>query len=326
MTPESAGESDVFDRHLSALIDEWTESGLITTDQAGAMRRSAPVIITGREASRTPGRRFHDVAAVEVLAYVGGVVVVAAAILIAAQYWGTLASGWRLVVLLAASSALLAAAVAMPTDSGGAGDRARAVLGLSSTLAMAGTWGVFSVDVLRLDDEQTALLVTTGTACYALALWLWRRHPLQQLVAALAVGLSFSAAIAMATPSDSLPGLGVWLAGLGYVLLASSGRLEPRSLGQVLGSCMAVIGAMATASSAAGTLLTLLTVLAIVAAATALSDLTLLVVGVLGLLVNLPAVVSRWFPDSTLMPYVLLVVGLLLVGAALWRATRQRHR
>jgi hypothetical protein len=182
---------------------------------------------------------------------------------------------------------------------------------------------VLAVDALDLHGGDTVLLVASGTAVQAFVPWFVSRSMLQQAAMMLAAAVTAGAAVDHLGVSSDVPGLGAWGVGLVWALLAWGDLLAHPRLAMALGSATAILGAMFTAGADAGTALTLATVALVVAAAMALRDLLLLCVGTVGLLVNVPATVTRWFPDSLAAVYGLLVVGLVLVLAAVWIARRR---
>jgi len=307
---------------LSVLLDRWLADGIITPEQAARMT-SAATPATYVDAQQRPGRMPRGSLVVEALGYLGGVIVVTATMLILARYWSDLASGWRLTFAGGAALALLAGGAAVPARLAEVGARLRAVLWLGSTAAAAGFLAVLAVDVLDLSDDDVFLLIASGTAVYATALWLISRTVAQQLAMVVTFAVTGAAVIAQADVSDNAPGLGPWAVGLVWALLGWGGLLEPRRFALTAGSVMAIFGAMLTAGSDAGTVLTLVTVVAVIGAAIVIRDLLLLAVGTLGLLGNLPAAITRWFPDSLAAPYALLVVGALLVVVTVWIARRR---
>ena len=306
---------------LSLLLDRWVAQRIITPEQAARMTGSPglPVYV---DADEHPGRVQRSPLVVEALGYLGGAIVVAASMLIAARYWGDLTSTWRLTLLGCAALILLVCGATVLPRRSDVVDRLRAVLWLGSTAACAGCLAVLAVDFLDLRDNDMALLVAAGTAVYAVGLWISSRTLVQQFAMMVALAVAASAAAAETGVSD-LPGLGAWAVGVIWALWAWRGVLEPTRFGLTLGSAMAILGAMLTAGSDAGTVLTLATVATVVAAATAFRDLLLLGVGTVGLLLNLPMAMTRWFPDSPAVPYALLVVGGLLVVAAVSVARRR---
>jgi hypothetical protein len=271
--------------------------------------------------TRPPGGTQRSLV-IETLGYLGAAIVVAASLLIVARYWGDLDVAWRLTVLGSATLILLGCGAALPTRLSDLGDRLRAVLWTGSTAAGAGFLAVLAVDFLDLQGDDVALLVASGTAAYAAVLWFSRPSFLLQLSMMVTVGVAASAAIAQTPVPDSMSGLGVWVAGLGWALLAWAGLLQPSRWSVTSASAMAIAGAMVTASSDGGIVLTLVTVTAVIAAGAVSRNLPLLGVGLIGLLLNVPQALTRWFPDSLAAAYVLLIVGMLLVVAALWAARR----
>ena len=305
---------------LSALLDRWMADQIITPEQAAQMTLPAEVGVNV-EISEQPVPDHRSPLVVESLGYLGGAIVVAASMLIAARYWGDFASAWRLTVLGGVTLSLLVCGAAVPVQMAAVGDRLRSILWLASTAASAGFLTVLAVDRLDVGGDDLTLLVASGTTAYTLGLWLRSPTPAQQTAMMAALAVAASALIAQAGV-DHLPGLGAWAVGLVWALFGWRGLLKPARFATSVGSATAIVGAMLTAGSDAGTVLTLVTVLAVVGAAIAIRDLLLLGVGILGLLVNLPAVITRWFPDSPVVPYLLLLLGALLVVVAVRVARR----
>jgi hypothetical protein len=307
---------------LSVLLDRWLADRIITPEQATRMSSTATPG-TYVDVQQRPGRMPRGSLVVEALGYLGGVIVVVATMLIVARYWSDLASGWRLTFAGGAALILLAGGAAVPARMAEVGARLRALLWLASTAACAGFLAVLAVDILDLSEVDIFLLIASGTAVYATGLWLISRTVAQQLAMLVAVAVTAAAVIAQTDAPDDAPGLGPWAVGLVWALLGWGDLLKPRRFAFTAGSGMAIVGAMLTAGSDAGTVLTLVTVAAVIGAAIVIRDLLLLGMGTLGLLANLPAAITRWFPDSLAAPYALLVVGALLVVVAVWIARRR---
>jgi hypothetical protein len=302
-------------RAVDALVDRWVDEGLVTPDQAGRMHADVATLGT-----RAPEGRASPVLG-EALGYVGGVIILVGSVLIGAWYWDDLGTGPRLGVLLGATALLLGAGALVPSSMGDAGGRLRAVLWVTSTGAFAGALAVLAADALELDPADTNLVVSAGATTYAAALWLVGRSFLQQVAMVVAMALTATAVIARADVSDDLPGLGAWAVGTCWALLGWRGLARPGRVTLALGSALAIIGAMSTAGADAGMGLTLATVVTVLAASVALREPLLLAVGTLGALVNLPAAMTRWFPDSVGAAFGLVVVGAVLLVAAI-RVTR----
>lgn len=307
---------------LSVLLRRWQDDGIITPEQAAVMATSTGGAVSLDTGEPTVVPRRGSLV-VEALGYLGGAIVVAAAMLIAGWYWEDLATGWRLTLVGGATMALLGAGAVVPQDGDEAGERLRAVLWFGSTGACAGFLAVLAVDALHLDGEDAFLLIASGTAAYAFVPWFASRAMLQQAALMVSLAVAAAAAVNELDVTADTPGLGAWGVGVVWALLGWGGIVAHSPLALVYGSATAIIGAMFTAGSDAGTVLTLVTVVAVVGAAMALRDLLLLGVGTLGLLFNVPSAITRWFPDTLAAAYGLLVMGLALVLVAIWIARRR---
>lgn len=297
---------------LEDLLEACVRDQIITSGQAASISAHAG-------ASGTRGRSLLA----EALGYVGGAVIVAATLLIAAEYWGELSLGARLVTLGAASVVLSAVGFLVPEQSG-AGSRLRSVLWLGATAAVAGFLGVLGADGLDLDEEDTAVLATGGSAMTALLLWWAHRSFVQQAVAMVGLMATAAALTSRVTEGEHLPALAAWLVAAGWLVLGVRGLLAPRRAVLPLASAAVILTSASLLDVGWGLALALASLSAVLALAVADADLVLLGVGAAGTLAVLPAAMGEWFPDSTVMPFVLLGIGLLLVLAALWTARRRR--
>ena len=311
-------------RTIPDAVSTWVAEGFITQDQADRIRawEGGPVPFG------PPGRATVMPLVIEALGYLGGAIVVVATMLIAGEYWGSLSSTTRVSLLGAAAVVLLVGGAAVPSRLEGLGARMRSVTWLVSTAAVAGCLGVWGSQVLDWHDQDLALLVTGGTAAYALALFLFRPAMLQQLAMMVMLGGTAASLLAKYVDTDSWPGVGLWVVGAGWLLLAQFGVLSPSTLGRAAGAGMALIGSMMTTSDRADAAIvfSLATVAVVVVLAVAFSDLVLLAVGSLGAVQAIIGAVNEWFPNSMSAAVVLLLVGGGLVGTAIWIARRRpRH-
>ena len=306
---------------MSNLIDHWLADGLITSAQADRMRA---------ELDGSPHPVPHDIPAdgrgrtslvVEALAYLGGVIVMVAAGLISAQYWSELGDTGQLAVVGGAAAALLLAGALVPVHSA-PGVRLRSVLWLLCTAGTGAFLALFADLVLELDGSAIGMVAGGGAAVLAAVLW-WRLPGLaQQAAFFVATMVAAGATVAQLTTDPHLPGLAVWTTGGIWFLLGWFGTVQPRREVQALAAAAALIGALMTLPTNVGMVLALCTVVAAVVLAVVVRDLLLLAVGALGALNVLPVVVNEWFPGELAAPLVLLVVGALLVTAAVYTAKR----
>ncbi|MER6970898.1 DUF2157 domain-containing protein [Nocardioides sp. NPDC000445] len=311
-------------QQLDLLVDHWVDEGLITAAQAHRMHVEVAAYEPADDATTAPDASRAASLLGQALGYLGGAIVLVGSVLIGSWYWDDLGTAPRLAVLIGAAGLLLSAGAIVPAPRGGAGEQLRSVLWLISTGAVAGALGVLATDVLETSEADTFLLVAGGTACYAAALWLVGHGVIQQIAMVVALALTAAAVINRADVAENLPGLGVWIVGLIWAVLGWREIAHPGRAALVLGSMLALIGAMATAGADAGMVFALITILAIIVAAVLLRDLFLLAVGTVGALINTPAAMTRWFPDSVAGAFALVVVGVLLVATAVW-VTRSGH-
>ncbi len=301
---------------VAPLVERWVSAGIVTREQGALMLADL------RGAPPAPPPQRGGSVAVEALGYLGGVIVVIAVFAIAAQSWDDLATGLRLLVVGLAVLVPLAAGRAVPGRLEDVGVRLRATLWIVSTVALAGFLAILTDQALDLGDHAIATTTSAGTAAYACALWAAHRTIGQQAVAMVAIAVTAATSIDAMGVSDDLPGVGVLVTGAVWSVLAWRGLVGSARLALPAGAMLAIVGAMTTAGSDAGMVLMLLTVAAVVGVAVHQRDLLLLAVGTLGVLQSIPAALTRWFPDSQVAPYVLLVAGGGLVLTAVRIARR----
>ncbi len=300
---------------LAARLQTWAGLGLLSRAQADrilAVERGEPVVQARRPASILA----------EALGYVGGVLILVATAVLVGRFWADLGVPGRLVVTFGAAAVLVGVGAVVPVASP-AGGRLRAVLWLVAVAVLGFGTGLLADDVWHLASETVLLVAACETAVVAAALWWWHRTALQQaaFLAALAV---MAAAGAAHLPRDDAEviGLAVWGVGVVWLLLGWGAVVGPRLVADVLGGAVVVVGTLAVIDSAWGSALAIATGVVLVAAGVVLRDVTLLVVGSLALLIDVPVVTGRWFPDALAAPVALLLVGVLLVVGALIAARR----
>jgi hypothetical protein len=305
---------------LTDWVHEWADRGLITEEQAAQLVASV-------ESSTLPAPAPSRTRAVlvEAVAYLGGAIVVTSSILLGSLFWGDLSDAVRLVLVGTAAAGLVAGGGAVRATHHAASGRLRSALWAASVAVTAGALAV-AAGILDLGEVDAAVFVSAGTTGVAAVLWSRWRTPAQQAVTMAAAAMAAAAALVYLDLPDQAIGLGPWLVGIAWALLGWAGRTRPSRVGQTAGSAMAVLGAMMTASSDAGTVLTLATLVLLVAAALRLGDPLLLGVAAIGVVINVPAAVARWFPGSVGVPVALLVVGLLVVLVAVVMSRRDRRR
>lgn len=311
---------------FDSLVDHWVDEGLITTAQADRMHAEVATLENADGATARLGPDRGTSLLGEALGYLGGAIVLVGSGLIGSWYWDDLGAAGRLGALVGATVLLVAAGAVVPVTMGVAGARLRSVLWLISTGAAAGSLGVLAADVVEPSDADTFLLVSGGTAVYATTLWAVGHRFLQQGAMVVTIALTAAALINRADLSDSLPGVGAFVVGATWAVLGWQELARPGRLVLALGSVIALFSAMTTATSDFGMAFTLVTVVLIVAAAVGLRDLLLLAVGTVGALLNTPAAITRWFPDTIAAAFALVFFGALLLVTAVWITRSGRRR
>ncbi|WP_460715721.1 DUF2157 domain-containing protein [Nocardioides dilutus] len=296
------------------LLDEWVAAGLMTPDQAAAIR--------SYEANR-PGAPGTSLV-VEALGYIGGVIMLTGAGILVGLLWDDLPVAVRLALVGLTALALVAAGLAVPDRLGEAAGRLRSVLWVLAVAATAGFLTVLSVDVLDRYDEDALLVVFPPTAVVAAALWWMRRTWPQQLALLVSLAMSATAVGVQVTDSESAPGLAVWTLAVAWTAVAWTGWIQPRATGVAFGGLAAIFGAMTTGWDL-GIVLGLVTAVVLLALALLERSLPLLAVAALGMLQAAPRAAIEWFPGRLSASLTLIVVGGLLVAAAVWVARHQHH-
>lgn len=307
---------------LGHLLDGWVSAGEITPEQAERLRD--PLLLVDVPRPREP-EPVGPSLAVEALGYLGGVIMAVASISLGALYWEDLSTAVRLLLIGAAAAALFTGGQLVTPRLGEAAVRIRSVLWVATTLATLGFLTVLGNDVLTWGDEEVALAAAAGTAIVAGALWSRSRVFLQQAVFFVAAMVTAALTVVVTTDVDSLPGVAAWVVAVAWFALAWARVIGPHVLAQGAASVGAIVAAMTTFPADAGIVLALATAVAVIGLGVWFRDLVMVGIGSLGLLQLLPMVVSEWFPDTVAAPFVLLGVGVLVLGTAVWTAMHGRR-
>jgi hypothetical protein len=303
-------------------VQRWVGLGIITAEQAAAIRADQAATASARATAGTTqpsGQGLPGTSLVaEALGYLGGVIILVGLGLAAGWFWPDLSAGVRLALTGVVAAALLFAGLVVPVEAGRAAAlRLRSVLWLLSVTALAGFLALFADDVLGWTDERQAAFASAGSALLSALLW-WRHHHLL-LHLALLVSLVVAAgtSTSLLTAPGTAPSACVWAVGVAWYLLGWGGVLRPRREVELAGAAAAVFGTALVAVEPWGSPLALSTLTVLAVLAVRLRDLPLLVVTALATLVDLPAIVNRYFHGLLSAAAVLLVVGGLLVATAL---------
>lgn len=333
MDPMARGE-------VSAAIDRWADTGLITPQQADSMRHDLAAgqsaEADGKSLPPRPGAHLASWV-IEALGYLGGAIIVVAIGLVVGNSWGSMPV-WAHVVLLAGTAVLAGVGgFLIPQTLGGAGIRLRSVLLLASTAAWTGTVAYCVTQVFEVSDQFAGLTVTLLALPVAAGYWWAQRQPLQHgAFFLLATGTAAFTAVAIVNPPPQFDGerpftpfwigLGVWLFTIAWLCLGLAGRVRPPWLGVALGAAGIVFAGMMMAGYVPGAPIALVSLAALLVLAVWRRDFLLLVITAIGTLFTLPQVVMEFFPGRLSAALTLFIVGAVLIGAAVVIARRRGHR
>jgi hypothetical protein len=306
---------------LRGQLTRWTAAGLIDSDQADRIEAAER-----EHAAALPRRRLPLVA--EVLGYVGAVIAIAAIVVSVHQIWKHVPAAVELATAGVIAVGLLLAGVALRTDSDLALARLRSVLWLLSTAAAAAFVSVLTRRFMHLADADTALATAAAWLLCAVPLW-WRTRSAAQHLAA------FGGAVAvLETGIDRIDphagsfafGIALWVLALTWGIAVSRGYLFPAPVGMLVSGAGVLAGAIIAMDHAAGVPLAVATVGGLFAAGVLLHRVPLIGIGAVGTLYVIPDAANEYLPGSVVAPLAVAVVGLVLLGVALWLARHRRHR
>jgi Predicted membrane protein (DUF2157) len=305
---------------LREQLARWAAAGLIDPDQADRIEAAER-----ERAVALPGRRLPLVA--EVLGYVGAVIAITAIVVTVHQIWKHVPAAAEMATAGVIAVGLLLAGAALRTDTDPALARLRSVLRLLSTAGAAAFVAVLTGRYLQLAGADGALMTAAASLVYAVALWWRNRSALQHLAAFGAAVAVFETGIDRIDPrAGTFPfGIVMWVFALAWGIAVFRGRLVPAPIGMLLSGAGALAGAIIAMDQAAGVLLAITTVAGLFACGILMHQVPLIGIGAAGTLYVVPDAATRYLPGSVAAPPAVAVVGMVLLGIALWLA-RQRKK
>jgi len=335
--PESASGHDLHDQ-----LTRWTAEGLIDAGQAAriaaaeAARTKSPSSPL-RSSAGSPDQSAADgpvpepaarrtPLAVEALGYLGGALAIVAGFGVIPTLWAGFPISAELALAAVAATAFWAAGAVLRTGGEPAFRRLRTVLWLTSTASLAAFVGLIAAQIWDLGATSAGLVTAAVTTVYAVALWWRTRAALQHLAMFAGTAVIAGTAVASLAPSSGAwgPGLAVWVVSALWGTAAYRGYLVPVTAGYVAAGVGLLTGAQMTMQTAAGHALALLTVAGLLAAGVVLRRVLLLGFGAVGIIVMVPQTAVRYLPTSAGAPLAVFVVGLSLLGLALWLAKSRK--
>jgi hypothetical protein len=304
---------------LREQLARWSAAGLIDQDQADRIEAAE------RERAATlPRRRLPLVA--EVLGYVGAVISISAIVVTVHQLWQNVPTAVEMATAAVIAGGLLLAGAALRTNTDPALGRLRSVLWLLSTAGAAAFVALLTGGYLHISDANVALTTSAASLVYAVPLWWRNRSVLQHLAAFGAAAATVETSIYRIDPSAGafLFGIALWVVAFAWGIAVARGRLVPAPVGMLLAGAGILVGAMITMDSVAGVLLAIGTVAGLFACGVRMRQVILIGIGAAGTVYVVPYTAARYLPGSVAAPLAVAVVGLVLLGVALWLARRRR--
>jgi hypothetical protein len=277
--------------------------GLLTTEQAAQGKQGT--------------RRMSLLT--EAVAYIGAILIMAGGIAAISQRWHDITGWGRVGVFAGAAMFFLLAGIVVRRVHEPAIQRLADVVWFLSVAGAAGAIGFAASGVYGNSPAVTALAVGIGITVYAAALWLARRHALENL--ALFTGLIVTICGSIFTADSSPPPLpfaiALWVFGLAWAGLGWRRYVEPLWVTVPSGVILALIAPSLAAGEYGWVYaIGIATAAAAMAASVPLRNTPLLAVGTLAMFGYVTSVAVRYFHESLGVPGALAITGVLVLGLA----------
>jgi hypothetical protein len=297
---------------LDRMLGRWTTAGLITADQARAIRA----------AEKRDGRASGAIPALaEIIAYVGAIFALSAVAFIASRIWSNLAVGEQLGLIALATGVLWAGGWWMRGSRNPVRQRLVSVLWFLSAGGMGWLADTAATDLWDLEDGY-GLIIGLALSLYAGLLYLHRRTSLQQIAVGGGVGF-LCGGLSDIAGGDDWFGLFLWAAGAGWIALTRVGVLSPRRTGFALGAVGTLGGSEAVvfeffeSPAGWGLALGLISAAALLYLSISFEEMVLLGFGSVGLFIFLIQIIEEYLAEGLGGPLALLVAGIALLLVAL---------
>jgi hypothetical protein len=295
---------------LESKLEHWVTGGLITADQAAAIREAE---------AATEVRRAPLVA--QALGYLGGSLALVAAVVAVAGFWDELDDLAKVGIGAAATLVFCVAGLWTRTVDEPAIRRLTSFLWFLAAGSLAFAVALAGIEWTEATSERTMLVASLATLLLAAALW--RLHPaaLQQVavVSALAVA-TIGSLLQLEHPPDRYFGLVLWGLGVAWILLARAGLTPPRWTGFALGSAIVLTGSQIFSFGEMrtwGLALGLVTAVLLIAASVLMAEGILLGFGAAGVFLFVPQAMFAFLGEALGAALALFSAGIVLVVAGL---------
>ncbi|HEY1347916.1 MAG TPA: hypothetical protein VGF54_23235 [Streptosporangiaceae bacterium] len=268
----------------------------------------------------------------EAVAYIGAILIVAGGIAAIGQRWHGI-SGWGHVAVFAGAAVFfLLVGFIVRRVREPAIQRLVDVVWFLSVAGVAGAVGFATNEVYGNSAQVTMLAVGVAITLYSAALWLIRRHALQNVVLFAGLVVTICGAIVTIAGTGSAPSfafaLALWGFGLAWAGLGWRRYVEPMWVTIPCGVVLALIApSLAVGEYGWVYAIGIVTAAAAMAISVPLRNTPLLGLGTVAMFGYVTSVVVRYFGESLGVPAALAITGVLVIGLAvvtarLMRATR----
>jgi hypothetical protein len=280
--------------------------------------RRRGLLAPGQAAGGKPGVRRISLLT-EAVAYVGAILILAGGIAAISQRWHNI-TGWGRVGVLAGTAVLFfVVGIIVRRVHEPAIQRLVDVVWFLSVAGFAGAVGFAASDVYGNTAQVTALAVGVGITVYSAALWLGRRHALEDfaLFTGLIVTICGTIVTIDSSPSSLAFALPLWGFGLAWVWLGWRRYVEPLWVTVPSGVILALIApSLAAGEHGWVYVIGIVTAAAAMAASVPLRNTPLLALGTLAMFGYVTSVVVRYFHQSLGVPGALAITGVLILALA----------
>lgn len=316
---------------MTAWVDTWASTGVISPKQAEQMKAD----VAAAQGAQTQHRSRVASLVVEALGYLGAVIIVVGLGLIIGEFWDELPVWLTVAGALALAAGLVAAGAVLPVQRSEPANRLRTVLYVAAVLPFAGAAAIAATEWFGFEDIEVGVTASAAAMAFAAALWYVERRPLQHVAFFVAALFTVGTTTSMITQPVftvyynepplwvTVTGLAIWAFGLAWFLLSWAELIKPPELGKILGAVAMVTGIMNASQATWGLFLGVTTVAALVVLAVLMRDFGLLIVAAIGTLQVLPMLIMELFPGVLTAALALLVVGAVLILAAIYIARRR---
>lgn len=218
-------------------LDDWVASGLVSADQAAAIRAHEDAT-----SGRVP-------LLLEGIGYLGVVLVLFAGGMVLAPVWEAMSDLNRIVVLVLINSGLVAGGIAVHTSDEPAAKRLREVLWLGSLVLTGTTTGWVAGGVLDWSVETVGLAIGLLTLVQAVVMHVGLREGVLTQVGAhvsLIMTVEFAIGVADSDAATMVYGIVAVVIGAAWFLAGATDRLQPPRIALVLGAITTSAGAAIT--------------------------------------------------------------------------------